>query len=447
MKARRTCGRWLGLFLAALLWVLPSLAAAQALCGSLQTELIAGRRIAAGIVDISHDDTALYVTLSTEGWAILRSQVHVAATPDGIPQTRWGHIPRVRRFDYAHVHESPVVTDTFSIALEELGLSAGGGECIDQTLAVAVHALLAPTSRGRRFPRSAWAAGTSFSRWGRPMYVEYDLRCCAVGGPIIAVDPESHDFGAPFIGCGAEQAYTISNLGNAELVVHDIQFATGSADLSLDLNEAANGALPWTVSPGLGLDVFVDYTPLDEFDDTAFLTVLSNDPLQPEVVVTANGDGTFYGEQLDVYEQAVKGAVDILFTLDRSGSMSDDNALVVANFGTFINTLSSLNVDYHIAVAVEDDGCILGSDAYIDNTFSPSDAESTFETHGRHLPHSRHLRRQHGAGLQPGRGSPQSGKHRFGRLQRGPVPRGRQRWRSCTSPTSPSRASTPTPTT
>ena len=39
-----------------------------------------------------------------------------------------------------------------------------------------------------------------------------------------------------------------------------------------------------------------------------------------------------------------------------------------------------MDVDYHVAVAVEDDGCVLGSDAYIDNTFSLSDAESTFET-------------------------------------------------------------------
>jgi hypothetical protein len=380
MKAPRSCKSWFGLCLVLFLWAIPGRSAAQEICGGAQTALIAGRNIVAGVVDISHDEATLYVTLSTDGWAILRSQLHVAASPEEIPRTRWGKTPRVRRFDYVHQHRPPVVTDTYTIALEELGLSPGGAECIDQPLAIAVHALLKPTSGGRRFPRSAWAAGTPFSRWGRSMYVEYDLQCCAGGGPVIAVDPESHDFGAAYLGCGSERAYTISNLGSADLVVHDLEFATGSADLSFDPAEDSNGPLPWTLPPGGEVDVFVAYTPLDEFDDTGFLTVFSNDPVRPEVVVTANGSGTFYGEQLDVFEQSSKGSVDILFTLDRSGSMTDDNALVVANFDTFIDTLSGLDADYHVAVAVEDDGCILGSDPYIDNTFSPSDAQSTFET-------------------------------------------------------------------
>jgi hypothetical protein len=377
MKLLRSCGRWLGLCLVVSLWVLSGPSAAQEICGEAQTPLIAGRGIVAGVVDISHDEANLYVSISTDGWAIMQSQVHVAETPQDIPQTR-RHIPRVRRFDYAHNHEAPVVTDSYTIGLEDL---AGGGECIDQTLVLAVHAVVVPTSGRWRFPRSAWAVGTSFSRWWRrPMYVEYLLQCCAGAEPVIQVDPESHEFGAPFIGCNAEQTYTISNVGNADLVIHDLQFATGSVDFSFDPAEASNGPLPWTLPPGGEADVFVGYTPLDEFGDTAFLTVSSNDPLQPEVVVTANGTGSLYGERVDVFEQSSEASVDILFTLDRSGSMTDDNALVVGNFDAFIDTLSEVNADYHIAVAVEDDGCILGSDAYIDNTFSPSDAQSTFET-------------------------------------------------------------------
>lgn len=380
MKIPRSCRRWFGPFLVLVLWAMPGGSAAQEICGELRTDLIAGRNLVAGVVDISHDDTALYVTLSTEGWAILRSQVHVAASPEEIPQLRWRNIPRVRQFDYAHRHRPPVVTDTYTIALEELGLSSGDAECIDQPLAIAVHALLTPTSGGRRFPRSAWAEGTPFSRWGRSMYVEYDLQCCGGAQPVIQVTPESHDFGAPYIACGAEQTYTISNLGSADLVIHDLDFATGSADLSFDPAEDSNGALPWTLPPGGEVDVFVAYTPLDEFADTGFLTVFSNDPARPEVMVTAKGNGTLYGENVDVFEQSLKASVDVLFTLDRSGSMSDDNALVVANFGSFIDTLVGLDADYHVAVAVEDDGCILGSDPYIDNTFSASNAESTFET-------------------------------------------------------------------
>ncbi len=166
------------------------------------------------------------------------------------------------------------------------------------------------------------------------------------------------------------------------------------------------------------------YTPLDEFDDTAFLTVFSNDPLHPEVVVTADGMSTFYGEQLDVFEQSLKASVDILFTLDRSGSMSDDNALVVANFDTFINTLVELDLDYHVAVAVEDDGCILGSDAYIDNTFSLSDAESTFETQADIYLTLGTYGANTERGFSLAEAALATGQRRVGRLQRGPLPRG-----------------------
>ena len=198
--------------------------------------------------------------------------------------------------------------------------------------------------------------------------------------PVIEVDPESHDFGAPYIGCQLDQPYTVMNIGNADLEVDDFEFATGSTDFSFDSNPGVNGDLPFFLSPGLGTDVYVNYMGLDEFADTAFLTVESNDPWRPEVLVTAEGAASLYGKNLDVFEQAMKSSTDIIFTLDRSGSMYDDNALVVANFGTFINTMAGLDADYHVAVVVEDDGCVLGSDPYIDNTFSSSNAESTFET-------------------------------------------------------------------
>ena len=198
--------------------------------------------------------------------------------------------------------------------------------------------------------------------------------------PIIDVSPDDYDFGNPFIGCNQEQPYTVANVGNAPLTVDNFSFASASPDFDFNSNQAMNGALPYVISAGNAVEVFVDYMPLDEFADDAFLTVTSDDPFTSEVTVFAEGTGTKYGDNLDVFEQPIKAATDIIFTLDRSCSMEDDNILVVANFATFINTLVGLDADYHVAVVVEDDGCVLGSDTYIDNTFEASNAESTFET-------------------------------------------------------------------
>ena len=84
-------------------------------------------------------------------------------------------------------------------------------------------------------------------------------------------------------------------------------------------------------------------------------------------------------KNIDVFEQNQNQPVDIIFTLDNSGSMADDNALLEQNFSSFFNRLYTYSTDFHIAVVVQDDGCILGPDTFIDNTFYLSDAESAFQ--------------------------------------------------------------------
>ena len=88
MKASGSCARWFGLFLILFTWAMPGRSAAQEICGEAQAELIAGRNTAVGVVDISHDSTALRITLSTDGWVILGSQVHVAEGLRGIARAR-----------------------------------------------------------------------------------------------------------------------------------------------------------------------------------------------------------------------------------------------------------------------------------------------------------------------------------------------------------------------
>lgn len=198
--------------------------------------------------------------------------------------------------------------------------------------------------------------------------------------PVIEVSPDSYDFGSPYIGCQLSQPYTIANAGNADLLVEDFELFTASNDFDFDPNKGSNGELPLLVSPGNEVEVYVKYLPLDEFVDSAYLTVLSNDPFTPEVVVQSEGTGNKYGDNTDIFEQPLKSATDVLFTLDWSCSMYDDNANVAANFETFVSTVTSLEADYHISVGVADSGCAVGSDPYIDKTFSKSDASSTFNT-------------------------------------------------------------------
>jgi hypothetical protein len=197
--------------------------------------------------------------------------------------------------------------------------------------------------------------------------------------PIIDVSPAEFDFGQMYIGCEDTLPLVVSNLGNADLEVSEFSFNT-AGDLYFDANEAANGQLPWIISPNSSVDVFIDYFPLDEFSDTSYLTTLSSDLATPSNLTVQYGTGLAYGDSRDLFEQPINGSTDILFGLDWSCSMYGDIANVQANFSAFITTLASMDSDYHVAVVVEDSGCVLGGDTYIDNTMSESDQQAIFTT-------------------------------------------------------------------
>ena len=203
--------------------------------------------------------------------------------------------------------------------------------------------------------------------------------------PDIEVSPEEYDFGAPFIGCETAQPFEITNIGNADLIVDDAWANTASGEeFGVDMDTFTNGNLPFVIAPlddgGTGVEIFLEYTALDQFSDKAYLTVASNDPFQPEVIVGTEGTGTKYGDNLDIFEQPIKGATDILVQVDRSCSMSDEAANVANNIGVFVTTMASLDADFHLAAVEGDAGCIGGSEPYIDNSFDTSDAVDTMTT-------------------------------------------------------------------
>lgn len=186
--------------------------------------------------------------------------------------------------------------------------------------------------------------------------------------PDIEISPETYDFGTIFIGCETLQQVEIRNVGRDDLIVDGFAFNTGSVDFSFESGESAqlNGALPWTLAPGESAEVYVEYYPLDEFSDTAYLFVESNDPFTPEALAQQDGEGELYGENTDIFEQPLQAATDILFAADKSCSMGDDLANVQSNFAAYTSTLEGLSADFRVAVLVQDSGAVYGGEPYID---------------------------------------------------------------------------------
>ena len=58
--------------------------------------------------------------------------------------------------------------------------------------------------------------------------------------------------------------------------------------------------------------------------------------------------------QRDIFEQTAVAAVDVLWVIDNSGSMQEEQAKLAPNFNTFISYLLQTNVHYHVGVVSTD---------------------------------------------------------------------------------------------
>jgi len=206
-------------------------------------------------------------------------------------------------------------------------------------------------------------------------------------GPRIQITPESHDYGRPYIGCEVGVPWSITNQGNAELEVIDIQPFTASVnEFSVDTDPLSNGPLPIVLAPyverqsGPIIEVYLDYLPLDTFADEAHLTFYSNDPLQPEAVRSATGQGTKYGDNVDIVELPEAPSTDLLVVLDRTGDTPDRLEGLVSSLDALRTRFDTAGVDYRIAAVVDDSGCVVGPDLWIDDSFDAESAAAAFAT-------------------------------------------------------------------
>jgi uncharacterized repeat protein (TIGR02543 family) len=162
-------------------------------------DLVAGRTIPVGKMVVTNDPTHLVVTYTFAGpWRMTESHLAVAATVNGIPQTK-SHNPIPGQFPLSARHAPPVVEYSYSVDLAALNVPAG------QPVVIAAHAEVERVEGGVVVQReSAWAAGTQFEGANWATYftytpvlgygVTYDANGATTGS--IPVDSTRYDPGA-----------------------------------------------------------------------------------------------------------------------------------------------------------------------------------------------------------------------------------------------------------
>jgi hypothetical protein len=167
----------------------------------------------------------------------------------------------------------------------------------------------------------------------------------------LAVLPSEVDFGLTTVGCHSQTiTVTAYNVGSAPLDLTDIKLQGCSPEFRIK----ASPGLPSTLALNGNEEVEVVYVPQNVGADACGLAFYTNNEVTPTIVVPLSGEGTFESEHTDTYVQTTGQDVDVLFVVDNSGSMSEEQSNLASNFQSFISGAATWNNDYHVGVTSTD---------------------------------------------------------------------------------------------
>lgn len=171
----------------------------------------------------------------------------------------------------------------------------------------------------------------------------------------LQVLPPSLDFGQVTLGCNSsDRTVTLYNIGSASIKITELKIDPISTPAIFTVSAPP---LPITIRGGAHVDLSVRYTPPDAMPHNASLFIKSDataSASNPYVTVSLRGSGTTNAHQTDTFQQAAQPKTDVLFVVDNSGSMAEEQGHLADNARQFTGIADTLHSDYHIAVVTTD---------------------------------------------------------------------------------------------
>ena len=164
------------------------------------------------------------------------------------------------------------------------------------------------------------------------------------------------DFGDVEAGCSAELEMQIANGTQETVVVVSGTVDEGSVLYSLELE----GGWGTSLEAGEQATLTVDFHPDGMGVEPGTLEVTTNHPDYESLGGTMTGTGITGGPGSDQYTQTINEQVDIVWVVDNSCSMLDDQAFLASNAADFLDYLTTEGVDYQMGVMTVEDGAVLG---------------------------------------------------------------------------------------
>ncbi|QSQ16612.1 choice-of-anchor D domain-containing protein [Myxococcus landrumensis] len=160
-----------------------------------------------------------------------------------------------------------------------------------------------------------------------------------------AVQPTTVDFGLTKLACGPRTREL--------LAINDCVGPVRVAGMALEqtgteFQVGPMNAFPSQLAPGARVKLTARYEPVDDGIDAAAVRFRLEDG--SEYTAGLLGKGATKAEQTDRFLQESKAKVDVLFVVDNSGSMMEEQQSLGQNFAAFLSAANAASVDYRIGV-------------------------------------------------------------------------------------------------
>ena len=224
---------------------------------------------------------------------------------------------------------------------------------------------------GEAIVRVAWTPGEDGQVVGHMVFETSDPASQVVDvvlngdglGPRLEVAPEAIDFGEVLLFCAPVEAdLYVGNTGRAPLTLSGVSLEVFADPAEIALE---SGQVEATLEPGEILPLTFSFAPTVVGQQLGLLTLASDDPTRPGLQVELAGAGQLPPVQVDSFQAGLAQAVDILWVLDNSGSLSPASSIIASNLGEwFDEQLGSGAIDdWHLGVItgdIGDDGHLRG---------------------------------------------------------------------------------------
>lgn len=189
-------------------------------------------------------------------------------------------------------------------------------------------------------------------------------------GPCLKIEPPQLSLGDTQRGCQSRVRAVTVTLEDKPQCPNSVNItdASLSADTSDEFKIDEKLKLPLTVKKGESAEVGVTYKAKDFGLDEGTLQIVVDRYPDP-YLIPVEGRGVPDDAQTDSFIQKERSVVDILFVIDSSCSMGDEQQSLADNFNSFIRWAIQLKADYHIGVTTTDTtgrryaaGCLQGGD-------------------------------------------------------------------------------------